>query len=279
MKLFLGILGIMCVAELSSAFASSTSVSDCRSSDGAIVRPAENCYSTPQDYEMTIIRIGVCRSEPKPPFNLLSYQTAACHFIVDNPTGCPVFVRIDQRTNIGCAVSRPPVDVDFSSIVIEIVPEIRISANFRFTQPMSNLGGNSTGEVCWSIDGPFYSYRTSKVSRVSCGTNAPQGRESTTTKINALRVDNSGPYSQLSFGSLKAFLVDPDGNVPVLAPDGMGTVTKAIGIVPLSNRITESTVGVDISFNVRQGTELQIDNSGQLEAFGAGPFQPLISFY
>ena len=257
----------------------------CQTSSGAITDTNVNCYAQPITYKTKIYRIGLCTSQPTPPTSNTAMGLSSCTAVFSNDSGHEVTIRKGTPTALSGTITQPATGT-YSYAYAIVDPVFKTTSQFSFSPTRTNIpssGSATSGAVCWSKSGIFFSYRSSSAKDlIDCGTSIAAVPAETLSKVNALGVENNVAQSTKVFstpsGNMTGYLVDTSIKTAVLSPDGMGTVSYIVGVVPSTITITSSTTLLDISFDITNGTTVEINGTGtRIEAFGVGPFSPVFS--
>jgi hypothetical protein len=210
---------------------------------------------------------------------------SSCTAVFANDSGHEVTIRKGTPNALSGTITQPATGTYTYAYAI-VDPVFKITSQFSFSQTRTNIpssGSASSGTVCWSKSGIFFSFRSSNAKDlVDCGTSASAVPAETLSKVNALGVENNIAQTTKVFptpsGNMTGYLVDSSIKTAALSPDGMGTVSYIVGVVPSAITITSSTTTLDISFDITNGTTVEINGAGtRIEAFGVGPFTPVFS--
>lgn len=258
--------------------------SACQMSNGAVTDTNQNCWAQPQSLKTTIFKIGLCTAQPTAPTSSAPIDLSSCQTVFQNNAGSEISVVKGVSTTLSGTITKPPVGSYTYSYVI-VSPVFKQSTLLTFSPARSNLpssGAPSLGTVCWSKQGDFYSYRSTRATDlVECGLVAPSTIGETSSKTNVATVDSqNNPLMSKDFGSITAYMVDSSYKIAVSSAGSMGNVSYVVGVMPSTTPwvVSTSTKNLDISLNITSGTTVEINNIGtQIEAFGAGPFTPVIT--
>jgi hypothetical protein len=232
----------------------------------------------------TIFKVGLCTAQPTAPTLNTPIDLSSCQTVFQNNSGSEISVVKGVATTLNGTITKPPVGSYTYSYVI-VSPVFKLSTLLTFTPARTNIpssGSPSSGTVCWSKQGDFYSYRSTRATDlVECGSVAPSTISETSSKTNVAGVDSqNNPLMSKDFGSITAYLVDSSFKTAVSAASSMGNVSYVVGVMPASTPwvVNTSTKNLDISLNITTGATVEINNIGtQIEAFGSGPFTPVIT--
>jgi hypothetical protein len=270
-------LAIYCVAATNSVNAQTA----CQTSNGAITDTNSNCYAKPLVYKAKIYKVGVCKSQPVAPTQLSPIDLSSCTAVFTNDSGYEASLNYGAPVNLIGITTKPTIG-NYSYTYAIVDPTFKVTSKFTFSANRTNKPSNgapTSGVVCWSKAGIFYSFRSSLIKDlVDCGTEAQSAPSETLSKTNALGVTNNLPLTTKNFSTFTGYLVDQNFKTATTTEGSMGTTAYIIAVAPSNISITSSTNVLDISFDVTNGTTLEINNIGyQIEAFGVGPVTPVIT--
>lgn len=259
--------------------------SSCQTYLGAITDTNVNCLAEPISYKTKIYRVGLCTSQPTAPTTNTAVILSSCTAVFANDSGHEVTIRKGASTALYGTITQPASGTYTYAYAI-VDPIFKTSSKFTFDSTRTNIpsaGPPSSGTVCWSKLGTFHSYRSGDATNlIDCGSASTAMPAETSTTVNALGVSNNAALTTNIFstpsGNLTAYLLDVSMKTANLSPDGLGTIKYILGIVPTTITISNSTKTLDVSFDITNGTTLEINNKGtRIEAFGVGPFAPVFS--
>jgi hypothetical protein len=256
----------------------------CQTSNGAVTDTNQNCWAQPQSLKTTIFKIGLCTAQPTAPTSSTPIDLSSCQTVFLNSSGSEISIVKGVATTLSGTITKPAVG-SYTYAYAIVSPVFKQSTLLTFTPARTNLpssGAPSSGTVCWSKQGDFYSYRSTRATDlVECGSVAPSSIGETSSKSNVVGVDSqNNPLMSKDLGSITAHLVDSTYKTAVSSAGSMGNISYVVGVMPASSPwvVSASTKNLDISFNVTSGTTVEINDIGtQIEAFGSGPFSPVIT--
>lgn len=252
----------------------------CKMSNGAIT-DTDNCWAQPQTLKTTIYKIGLCTAKPTAPTVSSAIDLSSCQTVFESNTGVEVSVVKGLSSKLSGKITTPPIGTYTYSYTI-VSPTIKTSTILTFATDRSNWptsGPASMGRVCWSQQGNFYSLRSSVLTDlVQCGNGAPSYIGETNSHINMFDISNNIPVMTKDFGTIVGHLVDSNYKTATSSPSSLGTISYIIGVMPGNPSwvVTSSTKNLDFSLNITLGTAIDMYGT-KIEAFGSGPFNPIIT--
>jgi hypothetical protein len=260
-------------------------VDSCQTTNGAITDSNANCYAEPQEYYTTIYKLGLCTSRPTAPTSNTAVDLSSCTTVFENTSGTKVKIVKGMPTKLTGTVTRPP-NGSYPYAIALLAPEFELKTSLTFLQSRSNYPSSgvpaTSGTVCWSRTGTFYSNRSVRArDLVDCGSAVGSNNGLIKSVANAMDVDGSGnSIMTKDFGSVIGYLLTSTNTLASSSPGSIGTIDKILGLVPAPSPIvvTSSSTKLDISFSISRGATVEMDSLGMaIEAFGVGPFLPVIS--
>jgi hypothetical protein len=258
-------------------------VDSCQTTNGAITDSNANCYAEPQEYYTTIYKLGLCTSRPTAPTSTTAVDLSSCTTVFENTSGTKVKIIKGTPTKLTGTVTRPP-NGTYTYAIALVGPEFELKTILTFTSPArSNYpasGSASTGSVCWSREGTFYSNRSALIADlVDCGSSVGSSYGLMKSRVNALDGDGHGnSIMTKDFGTMTGYMLTAANKLASSGAGTMGTVDKILAVVPSTSVVKSTSTKLDISFSITQGTTVEMNNMGTaIEAFGVGPFFPVIT--
>ena len=232
------------------------------------------CYGTPEEYGVTIFKMGLCTSNPAPASAGSAPDTSSCTFTFekDDGVGESKSFAAGGVVDLSEAYSSAPDVGSYTYAYIEIENSFDIKAKYGplgdsdnttyFTNGTFGEAGNVTG----------------------LNANPPSGEYlATSAPMNTFYGDNgeevcvASGEENVSGGTIRAYLLDSSDNL--VADDSSATscsgVTKLLGIMELNDavNITESTTSLKATFTVtNNGTSIIYDDEADGISFDSGPF-------
>jgi len=245
-----------------------TSPSDFGSSVGS-------CYGTPEEYGVTIYKMGLCTSNPAPSSAGSAPDTSSCSFNFEKDDGVGEAASFAAGGEVDLSAthsSRPDVG-EYEFAYIEIKNSFDIKAKYG---PLGDAA-NTT----YFTNGTFGA--TGTVTGASTTPTASDGYATTTAPLNTFFGDGGTAIcaataeENVSGGTIRAYLLDSSSTL--IADDSSVTecsgVTKLLGIMQLDTKvnITASTTSVKTTFKVTDnGTTVIYDDGSDGLQFDSGPF-------
>ena len=233
-----------------------------------------NCYGTPEEYGVTIFRMGLCTSDPAPTSAGSAPDTSSCSFTFekDDSIGEPKSFAAGGVVDLSEEYSSAPAVGDYTYALIEIAPTFDIKAKYG---PIGDAD-----RTTYFTNGTFASYGT-----VTGATATPPASEYkvTSAPLNTFYGDEGEEVctatasETVADGTISAYLLDSSGNL--IADDSSSTscsgVTKLFGVMTLTDdvNITASTSSLQATFTVtNNGTTIVYDDGTDGIKFDSGPF-------
>ena len=249
--------------------------SDTISSPSAFGSSVGSCYGTPEEYGVTIYKMGLCASDPKPTAVGSAPDTSSCsfNFEKDDGVGEAASFAAGGEVDLSEAYSSRPDVGSYTYAYIEIKNSFDIKAKY------GPLGDASS--TTYFTNGTLGS--SSTVTGSSTTPTASDGYATTTAPLTTFYGDNGAEIcsataeESVTGGTIRAYLLDSSDKL--IADDSSATecsgVTKLLGIMQLNDavNITSSTTSIKTTFKVtNNGTTVIYDNSSDGILFDSGPF-------
>ena len=233
-----------------------------------------NCYGTPEEYGVTIFRMGLCTSNPAPTASGNAPDTSTCTFTFekDDGVGESKSFAAGGVVDLSEEYSSAPSVGDYKYALIEIKNSFDIKAKY------GPLGDSD--RTTYFTNGTFTSYGT-----VTGATATPSDDDYkvTSAPLNTFYGDEGEEVCKASAtetvtgGIISAYLLDSSGNL--IADDSSSTscsgVNKLFGVMSLTDdvNITASTSSLKATFTVtNNGTTIVYDDLTDGIKFDSGPF-------
>ncbi len=249
--------------------------SDTISSPSAFGSSVGSCYGTPEEYGVTIYKMGLCTSNPAPSSAGSAPDTSTCsfNFVKDDGVGEDASFAAGGEVDLSAAYSSRPDVGEYEFAYIEIKNSFDIKAKYG---PLGDAA-NTT----YFTNGTFGAAGT--VTGASTTPTASDGYATTTAPLNTFFGDGGTAIcaataeENVTGGTIRAYLLDSSNKL--IADDSAVTecsgVKKLLGIMQLDTKvkITESTTSVKSTFKVTDnGTTVIYDDSADGILFDSGPF-------
>ena len=249
--------------------------SDTISSPSAFGSSVGACYGTPEEYGVTIYKMGLCTTNPKPTAVGSAPDTSSCsfNFEKDDGVGEAASFAAGGEVDLSEAYSSRPDVGEYEFAYIEIKNSFDIKAKYG---PLGDAA-NTT----YFTNGTFGAAGT--VTGASTTPTASDGYATTTAPLNTFFGDSGEEIcsataeESVSGGTIRAYLLDSSGTL--IADDSSATscsgVTKLLGIMQLDTKVnvTSSTSSIKTTFKVTDnGTTVIYDNASDGILFDSGPF-------
>jgi len=234
-----------------------------------------SCYGTPEEYGVTIYKMGLCTSNPAPSSAGSAPDTSSCsfNFEKDDGVGEAASFAAGGEVDLSEAYSSRPDVGEYEFAYIEIKNSFDIKAKYG---PLGDAA-NTT----YFTNGTFGEAGT--VTGASTTPTASDGYATTTAPLNTFFGDGGTAIcaatakESVTGGTIRAYLLDSSGTL--VADDSSATeccgVKKLLGVMQLDTKvnITASTTSVKTTFKVTDnGTTVIYDDSTDGLQFDSGPF-------
>ena len=234
-----------------------------------------SCYETPEEYGVTIYKMGLCTSNPAPSSSGSAPDTSSCsfNFEKDDGVGEAASFAAGGEVDLSEAYSSRPDVGEYEFAYIEIKNSFDIKAKYG---PLGD-SANTT----YFTNGTFG--EAGSVTGSSTIPTASDGYATTTAPLNTFFGDGGTAIcaatatESVTGGTIRAYLLDSSGTL--IADDSSveecSGVTKLLGIMQLDTKvnITESTTSVKTTFKVtNNGTTVIYDDGADGILFDSGPF-------
>ena len=234
-----------------------------------------DCYGTPEEYGVTIYKMGLCTSNPAPSSAGSAPDTSSCsfNFEKDDGVGEAASFAAGGEVDLSETYSSRPVIGEYEFAYIEIKNSFDIKAKYG---PLGD-SANTT----YFTNGTFGEAGT--VTGSSAIPTASDGYATTTAPLNTFFGDGGTAIcaatatESVTGGTIRAYLLDSSGTL--IADDSSveecSGVTKLLGIMQLNTKvnITASTTSVKTTFKVTDnGTTVIYDDAADGLQFDSGPF-------
>ena len=237
--------------------------SDTISSPSAFGSSVGACYGTPEEYGVTIYKMGLCTTNPKPTAVGSAPDTSSCsfNFEKDDGVGEAASFAAGGEVDLSEAYSSRPDVGEYEFAYIEIKNSFDIKAKYG---PLGDAA-NTT----YFTNGTFGAAGT--VTGATTTPTASDGYATTTAPLNTFFGDGGTAIcaatasESVSGGTIRAYLLDSSDKL--IADDSSVTecsgVTKLLGVMQLDTKvkITASTTSVKTTFKVTDnGTTVIYDD-------------------
>ncbi|MDC3089364.1 hypothetical protein OA330_00395 [Prochlorococcus sp. AH-716-N03] len=233
-----------------------------------------SCYGTPEEYGVTIYKMGLCTSNPAPSSAGSAPDTSSCtfNFEKDDGVGEAASFAAGGEVDLSATYSSKPAVGSYSYAYIEIKNSFDIKAKYG---PLGDAD-NTT----YFTNGTF-----GEAGTVTGASATPPSGEytATTAPMNTFYGDNGEEVcvatgdETVTGGTISAYLLDSSDKL--IADNSSATscsgVTKLLGIMQLNDavNITASTTSVKTTFKVtNNGTTVIYDDGADGILFDSGPF-------
>ena len=254
--------------------ASACPSADTITSPSAFGSSVGSCYGTPEEYGVTIYKMGLCTSNPAPSSAGSAPDTSSCtfNFEKDDGVGEAASFAAGGEVDLSETYSSIPAVGNYTYAYIEIKNSFDIKAKY--------------GPLGDSANTTYFTNGTFGEAGTVTGASAtpPSGvYAATTAPMNTFYGDSGEEVcvatgdETVTGGTIRAYLLDSSDKL--IADDSSATscsgVTKLLGIMQLDDdvNITSSTTSVKTTFKVtNNGTTIIYDDSADGILFDSGPF-------
>ena len=233
-----------------------------------------NCYGTPEEYGVTVYRMGFCTDNPAPSSAGSAPDTSSCTFTFekDDGVGEPKSFGAGGQADLSAEYSSAPDVGEYDFAYIEIKNSFDIKAKYGPLGDAANTTYFTNGTLGES----------GTVTGISNTPTSSDGYATTTAPLNTFYGDQGQEIcsatgeESVTGGTIRAYLLDSSDTL--IADDAGATscsgVTKLLGIMQLNDPviITPSTSSCQATFTVtNNGTTVLLDQNGSI-LFDSGPF-------
>jgi hypothetical protein len=260
---------------------------DCVKDANGAITSTSTCYVQPDEYYMTIYKMGLCTAQPAPSLTTAA-DFSSCTTVFESTTGSRIKVIKGTSSALTGTMTRPPNgSYTYGYVIAEPQFEIKTQHTFSTSRIAAGATGYPSGTTCWSTLGTAYVYSNSTSAPATCG-NPVSGNDVTTQKMNSFSPTSAS--SNAMFSTTAAYLVDSTMKQSAGANNSMGSITRLLGVAPMAVTVSASTTGMNSSFKVSQGSTVAMCdannaycgtnnavNGGSIVYFGGGPFAVLMT--
>ena len=232
-----------------------------------------SCYGTPEEYGVTIYKMGLCTSNPAPSSAGSAPDTSSCSFNFEKDDGEPASFASGGEVDLSEEYSSRPEVGEYEFAYIEINKTFNVKASYG---PIGDAARTTY----------FTNGTITDAGTVTGASATPTASEYVTTEApletfgfldgGGSVCDATGEES-VTGGTIRAYLLDSSDKL--IADDSSVTecsgVTKLLGIMQLDTKvnITASTTSVKTTFKVTDnGTTVIYDDGTDGLQFDSGPF-------
>ncbi|MEI8032516.1 MAG: hypothetical protein WCH05_04130 [Chlorobiaceae bacterium] len=275
------------------------------------ITDTDDCTITPDQYYMTVYRVGLGNSLPAAPTTSSPIDFSGFVTVFESSSGWREQVKKGISAPLTGTKIRPPSGT-YTFAYVELAPKIEVKAKARFNTARWQLINSATytngtynnykenaGAYFWSKNGSTYNWGNPPFGLVGHGATVDNTTYAVTKHfMNSIATD-SELYSadfKINGVTASAYLVNSSyklasGAAALPSANPMGDIARIIAIMPVTLTVTAENTGLNISFNVSNGSTIHMNhpsNSGRagytngdvaIDCFGAGPFEPIITVY
>ncbi|MCK9398202.1 MAG: hypothetical protein M0Q44_21775 [Methylobacter sp.] len=264
---------------------SQAAMAACSKNGSGEITDTSTCYAQPDEYYMTVYRMGLCTAQPGAPTTTTAADLSSCTTVFQNTAGSNVSVKKGISTALVGTITRPP-NGAYVYGFIELAPQFQVRHTQTFSPARAVVGNVTGGRYCWTKDGSEYVYSNSISGfPVDCGSVA-SGVGLTTQLMNSFEANNgtNSPVYVTSGSWGASYLVSADYKLGSGSSfNSSGTIARLIGLAAMSVTISPTTGGMNTAFDVTQGTTVVMNDGlhggtvGDIVYFGGGPFSMIMS--
>ena len=267
--------GLTILSHSNQVKASACPSADTITSPSAFGSSVGSCYGTPEEYGVTIYKMGLCTKDPKPTAVGSAPDTSSCSFNFEKDDGVGEAASFAAGGEVDLSEtysSRPDVG-EYEFAYIEIKNSFDVKAKYG---PLGDAA-NTT----YFTNGTFGEAGT--VTGASTTPTASDGYATTTAPLTTFYGDSGEEIcsatatESVTGGTIRAYLLDSSDTL--IANDSSATecsgVKKLLGIMQLDTKvnITAATTSVKTTFKVENnGTSVVYDDVADGIRFDSGPF-------
>ena len=244
-----------------------------------------DCSFAPDEYQVTIYELSLCRSTPTAPTTSSAYDISSCSVVIKSPSGQTVNIAAGTEVALTDFTAPPIGTYTHGHMVIGL--SIGIKVTKQFTNTMFRNDTTATGNYCWSLaatehTSDFEGLPPDPTPMASCGDSGDAAPAMYTEILDAFDSDvyNYGPVNVQS-GTITAYLVTDSNDRLVNAVKtadrlfGIQVFTTPVEVKPDSSSFT-------VSFGVNQATQVNMIDKGVTDqykviAFQSGPFSSFMT--
>ena len=267
--------GLTILSHSNPAKAEACPSADTITSPSAFGSSVGSCYGTPEEYGVTIYKMGLCTTDPKPTAVGSAPDISSCsfNFEKDDGVGEAASFAAGGEVDLSEAYSSRPDVGSYTYAYIEIKNSFDIKAKYGPLGDASNTTYFTNGTLG----------EAGTVTGSSTTPTASDGYATTTAPLTTFYGDEGAEIcsataeESVTGGTIRAYLLDSSDTL--IADNSSITecsgVTKLLGIMQLNDavNITSSTTSIKTTFKVtNNGTTVIYDNSSDGILFDSGPF-------
>jgi len=252
-----------------------------RDGSGAITVTAQ-CATTPQAYDVTIYKLGLCTAHPAQGANP---DFSSCSMLID---GAGQIAHLAAGSSVVLSGSVVPRNGTYGFAVMVASNSIGITSTQRYAIAQTGAAGGPGGTTCWSVAGTV-DREVPPPSLIACGSSPAPGV--TIDKLS--HFSNGGahdPSAGGTFNGLSSTVAVVGGSMTAklatsslataIAADWPTAITRLIAVQTFSAgvKIDAATRGLDVAFDVSNSSTPWIDGgTNELRQYGTGPFSMVIT--
>ena len=251
-----------------------TSPNDFGDATSFIATTGGSCYGTPEEYGVTIYKMGLCTSNPAPSSAGSAPDTSSCSFNFEKVDGEPASFASGGEVDLSEEYSSRPEVGEYKFAYIEIKNTFDVKASYGPIGDAARTTYFTNGTVT----------EAGTVAGASTTPTASDGYVTTEAPLTTFGfLDGGGSVcdatgeESVTGGTIRAYLLDSSDNL--IANDSSASecsgVTKLLGIIQLDTKvnITAATTSVKTTFKVENnGTSVVYDDVADGIRFDSGPF-------
>ena len=233
-----------------------------------------NCYDTPEEYGVTIFKMGLCTSDPSPTSAGSAPDTSSCTFTFskDDGVGETASFAAGGVVELSEEYSSAPEIGSYPYALIEIENSFDVKAKYGPLGDADNTTyfTNGTFGEAGTVTGASATPPSSEYTATTAPLNTFYGDEGDD-------VCSATASETVTGGTISAYLLDSSGNLVAddpSIPECTG-VAKLLGVMALNSdvNITANTTALQATFTVTDnGTTVIYDDEADGLLFDSGPF-------
>jgi len=224
-----------------------------------------------------IYEVGFCTELPVTPTTSVAFDAGESAVKLYESGSEPLRLEVQNgRSSVLSSLLERPPDGTYTHGYVILAPKVEVKAHAKFSRALTTNnpdGGDSVAlpanTLCYSRSGStVYRYKGDPKTAAQIATSEGDWGY-TTFYFNSLE-----PNSQ-SYSSGGSFLVAESGKIPTaaIAENDLGDVARLVVVFELDAAVTRATQGLDLSFNVANGSTVVQTAGGVLTCFNGDPFE------
>jgi len=133
----LKIAGFMAIAGMGSAALAQTA--DCSKDGSGAITSMDTCYVEPNEYYMTIYKMGLCTAQPGTPTSSVAADFSSCTTVFENSAGSRIKAVKGVSSNLTGTMTRPA-NGTYTHGYVLAAPQFEIKTKHTFSTPRAAAG-------------------------------------------------------------------------------------------------------------------------------------------